>query len=97
MLGVTPVRYISIDIDVKTYNRVIRFITVGEGKSDIKVNKFFIKRLEQPNEFIRLKCGEYYMDIKLKSFKPINNIIIICFGELIDCNKGSYIHKNQIK
>ncbi len=92
-MNITPIIYISIDIDIKTYNRIIRFITIGVGKSDIKVSKFFDKSLQRPNEFARLKCGKYYMDVKIKNFAPINNVIIITFYNLIDTNKRTVIDR----
>lgn len=87
---IKPVKYISIDVNEKTYYRVARVISVCDGgNSDIKVNKFFEKRLNEENEFARLKFGEYYMDIKIKSFKLIGEEIVISFGEIIDYNNLS--------
>lgn len=97
-------RFININIDIKTYNRVVRVMTVGDGgTSDIEINKWFLKRLEQDNEFVRLKCLEYYIDVKIHSFKEIDKkiksdtgtritrVIIVSLGDIIDSNNLSRI------
>lgn len=91
-IGITKVKYISIQIDVKTYNRIVRVEKVKDGgTSDLTINKWFLKRLNQHNDFVRLKCMEYYIDIKLKKFIFKDNQITISFGEIIDSNNTSRI------
>lgn len=91
-VGIQKVKYISIQIDVKTYNRIVRVSTVNDGgTSDIQVSKWFLKRLNQDNDFVRLKCEQYYIDIKLKKFAQIENFIKLSFGEIIDSNNTSRI------
>lgn len=90
--GIQKVRYVSIQIDVKTYNRIVRVEKVKDGgTSDIQINKWFLKRLNQDNDFVRLKCDEYYIDIKIKKFVLINNQITLSFGDIIDSNNTSRI------
>ncbi|MES3018154.1 MAG: hypothetical protein V4721_10255 [Bacteroidota bacterium] len=89
---IQPVRYLSVEIDIKTYNRVARVSTVGDGgTSDIEVNKWFLKRLNQNNEFVRLRCDKYYIDITIASFKLSGSIITISLGKIIDSNNLSRI------
>jgi hypothetical protein len=91
-VGIQKVRYVSIQIDVKTYNRIVRVEKVKDGgTSDIQVSKWFLKRLNQDNDFVRLKCDKYYIDIKLKKFILIENLITISFGDIIDSNNTSRI------
>lgn len=91
-IGIQKVKYVSIQIDVKTYNRIVRVETVKDGgTSDIQINKWFLKRLNQNNDFVRLKCMEYYIDIKLKKFILKDNQITLSFGEIIDSNNTSRI------
>lgn len=91
-IGIQKVKYVSVQIDVKTYNRIVRVEKVKDGgTSDIVISRWFLKRLNQDNDFVRLKCDEYYIDIKLKKFILINNQITLSFGEIIDSNNTSRI------
>lgn len=100
---INKAKYVSIAIDVKTYNRVVRVINVGDGgTSDIEVAKWYLKRLQKDNEFVRLKCKEYYIDIRINSFKEIpstiprrQGTIIISLGDIIDSNNLSRIIVKQ--
>jgi len=96
---VEKVKYLTVFIDVKTYNRIVRVVTVNDGgTSDIEVSKWFLKRLEQENDFARLKCDKYYIDIHIKSFKlKDTGAINICFGSVIDSNNLSRIIVKQVK
>jgi len=94
--GIQKVRYVSIEIDVKTYNRIVRVHKVNDGgTSDIQVSKWFLKRLNQDNDFVRLKCDKYYIDIKLKKFILIDKLITLSFGDIIDSNNTSRIIENK--
>lgn len=82
-------RFFEIEIDASTYNRVIRVATRQDGgTSDILISRDHLKLLSQPNNFIRIRCGEYYADFKEESFIVKKDSIKISFGELIDHNKA---------
>jgi hypothetical protein len=89
-------RFFEIDVDAKTYNRVVRVATRKDGgTSDIIITKEHIKLLIQPNKFIRVRCGEYYADFKEDTFIIKKDSIKICFGEIIDHNKAVIFTKED--
>ena len=95
---VEKVKFISINIDVKTFDRLIR-ITKKQGYTgvpSISTPIHLKEQLQEPNEFIRIKCHLYYLDFKVIEWKEQNNVIVIFFGELVDCNKGSMINRKVV-
>jgi hypothetical protein len=93
---IEKVVFIPIDVDHKTYNRIIRVTTRGDGgTSDLIVEKeIYLKPLFQKFEFVRLKCDGYYADIKVTTWKMEDQTIVISFGNLLDYNKA-VIFKNK--
>jgi hypothetical protein len=100
---IVPVKYLSIELDTKQFNSAIRFIRCQEGAGTnvrIKLDKF--KEIYAPNtfyEFVRLKNGEYYVDIKLIKLSCQLDLITLTFGRVIDYNRLRYIpnYKNNKK
>ena len=83
-----PVKYLSIDIDVKTYNRIIRFYVHNEesniGISDLVISTDYWDQVCRPNEFVRIKCNEHYADLTLLGFRKNDKMIVLKFDKLID-------------
>lgn len=98
---VAPFKHLSINIDVKTFNRIMATAKkrgLYNGDPSLKVNISYWPRLSEPNEFIRLKCHLFYMDFKMISYIEIKGMIEITFGELIDYNHASELNrKNNYK
>lgn len=99
---VERVKFLSINIDIKTFDRLIRTHKKQgykiNGVPEIQTPLHYKEKLEQEHEFIRLKCHLYYLDFKVREWKAGEHTITIFFGELIDCNKGSAINrKNNYK
>lgn len=92
---IIPVKFILINLDTKTFNRILRFIRCNEGGgTDIKlsIEDFFTKCTPGISyEFIRLKHGEYYIDIKLIRLVHSLNFVTLSFGKVIDYNRLRYI------
>ena len=94
---IVPVKYLSIELDIKQFNSVIRFIRCQEGAGTsvkIKLDKF--KEIYCPKasyEFVRLKNGEYYVDIKLVKISCQIDVVTLFFGKVIDYNRLRYIAK----
>lgn len=94
-----PVRFLKIKVDYKSYNRIIRVIvrtdagTNNGGNADLIIPKIYLKKMFEPNEFIRITCENCYADIKIHHWRLIKENIIIHFGELIDYNKFVIIKK----
>lgn len=87
---VEKVKFIQIDVDYKTYNRIVRVTTRNDGgTSDLIVEKkVYLERLWEKNEFLRLRCGEHYADLNIKSWLMEGQTIVIHFGNLIDYSKA---------
>ena len=99
-MSITPVKYFAIHIDEKTYYRIVRVMTKAIGGSselyfmcDKKNADNFRIKLAEPNEFIRLKCREYYMDLTLQNFTITDYCITINFKDILDFNTLRYIPK----
>lgn len=99
---ITPVKFIKIEIDQRTYNRIIRFVTKSVGGTsdlyfmcDKRMAAKFRKRLQEPNEFIRLVHEEYYIDLTLDKFVIKNYYITISFGKALDFNRTRFIPKTK--
>lgn len=89
------VLYLAIEIDNKQFNRIIRFATKSVGaNSNLEVKNNIdqiLSRLYEPNEFIRLKCQTYYIDLTLKKFLAQGDSLIIIFDKIIDYNRNKFI------
>lgn len=102
---VNPVKYLLIYIDKKTFYRIIRFAVNNIGSNsdlyfmcDKKQSQTFKKRLEEPNEFIRLKYEDRYMDLTLDKFIINDYYIKISFNKVLDYNHirfDNYIPKRK--
>jgi hypothetical protein len=119
---VEPVKFLSINIDVKTFDRLIR-IKKGRGYSGVPslvIPNHYHQKLIEENEFVRLKCHRYYLDFKILEWEEKNNnnfsefiklrekrnqyyfdfsnttVILISFGDLLDCNRGSEINRKNM-
>lgn len=97
---VVKAKFLTINIDVKTFDRLIR-ITKKQGYTGIPSLEqplHLKEKLEESNEFVRVKCHLYYLDFKVVQWVANEHTVTIVFGELIDCNKGSAINrKNNYK
>lgn len=93
---VEKVKFLQIEVNHKTYNRIIRVSTRGDGgTSDLIVEKeVYLKKLFEKNEFIRLRCEGHYADLKIHVWKAEDSTIVISFGDLIDYSKA-VIFKNK--
>mgnify|MGYP001560162812 CR=1 FL=1 len=93
---VERVKFLPINVDYKTYNRIIRVTTRDDGgASDLIVSKdLYLEKLFEKNEFIRLKCDKYYADIKVKTWFMEDQTIVISFGALIDYSKAVIFPKD---
>lgn len=89
------VKYLSIELDIKQFNSVTRFIRCQEGAGTcvrIKLEKFKeIYSLKVFYEFVRLKNGEYYVDIKLIKITCQVDVVTLIFGKAIDYNRLRFI------
>jgi len=86
---VERVKFLQIDVDYKTYNRIVRVTTRNDGgTSDLIISIDFRKQLFEPNEFLRLRCGEHYADLKISKFEEESKTIVVHFGTLIDHSKA---------
>lgn len=98
---IVPVKFLLIHLDTKTFNRILRFIRCNEGGgTDLKMSIEEFSKIYNPDtayEFIRLKHGEYYVDIKLFKFLPNYDFITLSFGRVIDYNRLRYISKPKNK
>lgn len=94
---INPVKYLLIPIDVKSFNRIIRFIKKSEGRnSDLEVSNDYFQKICEPNEFVRLKYEEFYIDIKLLKFRKNDKCITLSFGNIIDYNRTKFLTKGEI-
>lgn len=98
---VVPVNYLPIDITDKEFNRIIRFIMREIGSSsDLTIETKRFKQICQSNlvyEFIRLKHGPYYIDIRLSKFTYTRQHVTLSFGKVIDYNRTRFIEKPKTK
>ncbi len=99
---IKPVKFLKIEIDQRTYNRIIRFVTKSVGGTsdlyfmcDKSIADKFKQRLNEPNEFIRLKHADYYIDLTIDKFKITNFHITISFGKALDFNRTRFIPKSK--
>ena len=99
---VKPVKFLLIYIDQKTYNRIIRFVTKSIGGTsdlyfmcDKSIADKFKQRLNEPNEFIRLKHEDYYIDLTLEKFDIKDYYITISFDKVLDFNRTRFIPKSK--
>ena len=99
---IRPVKFIKIEIDQRTYNRIIRFVTKSVGGTsdlyfmcDKQIASKFKKRLSEPNEFIRLVHEDYYIDLTMEKFTIKNYYITISFGKALDFNRTRFIPKSK--
>ena len=100
-----PVKYLLIYIDKNTFYRIIRFAIRGQGANsdlyfmcDKKQSRAFKKKLKEPNEFIRLKYEERYMDLTLDKFIVEDFHIRISFAKVLDYNHirfDNYVPKKK--
>lgn len=98
---IVPVKYLAIEIDSRTFNRIIRFIvkSVG-GNSDLKMSIEEFNKVYVPDtdyEFVRLKHEDYYIDIKLSKLSPCLDFVTLSFGPVIDYNRTHFISKPKTK
>lgn len=98
MLGVHQIKFISVPVDAKTYNRLMRASGVGTTKFQVTTPILKVKstgpfkaQLKEENEFLRIKCKEYYADFTIVKTIPNNLTISIILGTLIDSNRKHYI------
>lgn len=93
---VEKVKFLQIEVNHKTYNRIVRVTTRNDGgTSDLIVEKEqYLEKLFERFEFVRIKCDEHYADIKVSTWKMEDQTIVISFGVLIDYSKA-VIFKNK--
>ena len=58
---------------------------------DENVARDFRKKLNDGNEFIRLRHEEFYMDLTLDKFLITRCYVTISFGKVIDYNRTKFI------
>jgi hypothetical protein len=103
---VKKVLYLPLEISTQIFNRIIRFETRNVGaNSDLyfscskEIAKKLQKKLNEPIEFVRLKQGKNYIDIKVDQVK-INKkyyYITITIKKILDCNRVHFISKTNNK
>jgi hypothetical protein len=91
-MKIKTVTYLGIHIDVKSFYRINRLFTKNVGGDSVLIIPIsYLDQLQRPNEFIRLKFEDYYMDLKLKKFIVNDSTIKLEFSEIIDYNIARYI------
>jgi len=103
-MKIVPVKYLLIYIDAKTFYRIIRFLTKRIGATsdlyfmcDKNIALKMKTKLNEPNEFIRLKHEDFYMDLTLNKFNVTSCYVTISFKTLVDYNYTRYIPKPKSK
>lgn len=99
MNGVKQILFVQVHVDAKTYNRLMRAAS-GVGASTYQITtplldvskKEYEKKLDEPNEFLRVKHKEYYADYKIAGSVIKTQIITIVLGDLLDSNRKHYIN-----
>lgn len=90
---VERVKFISLTINEKTFDSILK-----QKVPNILVENTpeWIDKLQQPNEFIRFKQDDFYMDlriIKILYKTPIS----IFIGEILDCNKIKHREPKKLR
>lgn len=83
---VERVKFISLTINEKTFDSILKH----------KIPNILVEntpewreKCQQPNEFIRFKQDEFYMDLRIVKIS-YKDPISIYIGEILDCNKVSH-------
>lgn len=86
-------KFLQVDVDVKTYNRILRVIerlnagTFSGGTSDLVLPSPYLDKLMSGNDFLRIKCMEYYADLKISTWRSRGEFVVVSFSGLIDYNR----------
>ena len=89
--------FLAIHVDNKTFHKFAR--TANQSltpKHELTLNENineYTSKLKSGNEFVRLKCFEYYIDMTVKNIIFKENEIRIQFTKIIDYNRTKYIQK----
>lgn len=98
---IVPVKYLPIDLDTKQFNSVLRFIRCQEGAGTcVKLSLDKFKEIYCPRtsyQFVRLKNGEYYVDIKLIKITCQSDVVTLVFGKALDYNRLRFIPNTKNK
>jgi len=92
-----PVVHLAIIVDNKTFHKFARTanksLTPKHSLTLTNEINIYIEKLNLPNEFVRLKCHDYYIDMTIKDILIKEKQIIIQFTKIIDYNTTKYIQR----